>query len=370
MVMKGRTIRGGPIVGILLLVFAGCALTGDRGRITTADAAVSFNVDVGYFHDELSPYGRWVNVSYGQAWVPRGTYTGWRPYTNGYWQYTDYGWTWASNEPWGWATYHYGRWYYDPFYGWAWVPDTVWGPAWVAWRTGDDWVGWAPLPPAAGWSVNAGFTGGSVINRIPSSQWCFVEGSHWTDRNVRVRLLPATQNVTLISRTRNVTNIGVSGDRAVNRSIDVATAERLTRSRVQRVSVADAPRQIQVPRQVQAQRQGQSHGRTQGNDQKRLDSFLRDEHRRLQTQQADEMRAAQRSQDRSELQRRHQAENKAFEQHATRERQQMKQSGRPSYEPFDRTTVQSSPAKPANGNKGQGKNNGQGASNKGHGKSG
>ena len=55
---------------------------------------------------------------------------------------------------------------------------------------------------------------------------------------------------------------------------------------------------------------------------------------------------------------------------ATRERQQMKQSGRPSYEPFDRTTVQSSPAKPANGNKGQGKNNGQGASNKGHGKSG
>ena len=83
------------------------------------------------------------------------------------------------------------------------------------------------------------------------------------------------------------------------------------------------------------------------------------------------MRAAQRNQDRTELQRRHQAENKAFEQHATRERQQMKQRGRPSYEPFDRTTVQSSPAKPVNGSKGQEKDNkGQGASNKGHGKSG
>jgi hypothetical protein len=171
-------------------------------------------------------------------------------------------------------------------------------------------------------------------------------------------LLPATQNVTLISRTRNVTNIGVSGGRAVNRSFDVATAEHLTRSRVQRVNVADAPRQIQVPR-------------TQGNDQQWLDSFLRDERQHLQTQQADEMRAAQRSQDRAELQRRHQAENKAFEQHAAREQQQMKQHGRPSYESFDRTTVQSSPATPANGNTGQGKDNkGQGASNKGHGKSG
>ena len=27
------------------------------------------------------------------------------------------------------------------------MPDTVWGPAWVAWRQGDDFVGWTPLPP-------------------------------------------------------------------------------------------------------------------------------------------------------------------------------------------------------------------------------
>ena len=34
----------------------------------------------------------------------------WRPYADGYWAYTDSGWTWVSYEDFGWATYHYGRW--------------------------------------------------------------------------------------------------------------------------------------------------------------------------------------------------------------------------------------------------------------------
>ena len=27
------------------------------------------------------------------------------------------------------------------------MPGDEWGPAWVDWRRGDDYVGWAPLPP-------------------------------------------------------------------------------------------------------------------------------------------------------------------------------------------------------------------------------
>ncbi len=83
---------------------------------------------------------------------------GWRPYTVGQWNWVEpYGWTWASEEPWGWATYHYGRWTYVDDYGWAWVPGTTWGPAWVAFRYGDPWIGWAPLAPGADYRYDAGY---------------------------------------------------------------------------------------------------------------------------------------------------------------------------------------------------------------------
>src|SRR2546426_4578479 len=31
--------------------------------------------------------------------------------------------------------------------GWAWIPGEEWGPAFVQWRHGGDYVGWAPMPP-------------------------------------------------------------------------------------------------------------------------------------------------------------------------------------------------------------------------------
>ncbi len=43
-------------------------------------------VDVGFFYDELSPYGDWVrHPNYGWAWFPRNVHAGWRPYTDGRW---------------------------------------------------------------------------------------------------------------------------------------------------------------------------------------------------------------------------------------------------------------------------------------------
>ncbi|HXY40062.1 MAG TPA: DUF6600 domain-containing protein, partial [Vicinamibacteria bacterium] len=113
-----------------------------------ARAEVSFGVSVGFFHDSLATHGTWTNSPrYGYVWAPRHLAHGWRPYVYGRWVYTDYGWTWVSDEPFGWATYHYGRWYLDPQQGWLWVPGDEWGPAWVDWRSNNDYVGWAPLPP-------------------------------------------------------------------------------------------------------------------------------------------------------------------------------------------------------------------------------
>ncbi len=102
-----------------------------------------------FFHDDLALYGRWVEHRiYGTVWVPDSGQPHWHPYWNGRWVWTtDYGWYWHSHEPYGWATYHYGRWVLTSDYGWVWVPDTVWGPAWVEWRYGGGYAGWAPMPP-------------------------------------------------------------------------------------------------------------------------------------------------------------------------------------------------------------------------------
>src|SRR3954454_10183824 len=71
-------------------------------------------VDLGFFYDDLASYGNWIErPSYGWVWRPSHVASSWRPYQSGHWAWTDYGWTWISDEPYGWATYHYGRWYDD-----------------------------------------------------------------------------------------------------------------------------------------------------------------------------------------------------------------------------------------------------------------
>ncbi|MBD0256751.1 MAG: hypothetical protein ICV83_13615 [Cytophagales bacterium] len=118
------------------------------------------------FYEELSPYGGWItHPAYGSVWVPDAG-RDFQPYgTNGYWVMTEYGNTWVSDYPWGWAPFHYGRWFYDDYYGWAWVPGPEWGPAWVAWRSGGGYYGWAPLGPGVNIDVN-------IV--IPARHWVFV----------------------------------------------------------------------------------------------------------------------------------------------------------------------------------------------------
>ncbi len=101
------------------------------------------------FDAALEGYGHWVShPRLGDVWVPDNVPQDWQPYRIGHWVYTDeWGWYWNSDEDFGWVTYHYGRWYFDRELGWVWVPNDEWGPAWVNWRQGDDFVGWAPTPP-------------------------------------------------------------------------------------------------------------------------------------------------------------------------------------------------------------------------------
>jgi hypothetical protein len=106
--------------------------------------------DYSVFYNRLSSHGHWFeSPQYGYIWQPSlaRSANDWRPYTHGSWAYSDLGWTWLSTEPFGWATYHYGRWVLLRNVGWCWVPGNEWAPAWVCWKSGGNYVGWAPLPP-------------------------------------------------------------------------------------------------------------------------------------------------------------------------------------------------------------------------------
>ena len=126
------------------------------------------DVSLETFYEELSPYGVWINdPQYGYVWRPDVDQDEFRPYyTNGHWEMTKYGNTWVSDYDWGWAPFHYGRWHHSSRRGWIWVPDTRWGPAWVSWRSGGGYYGWAPLGPGVNININ--------IGRIPDFYWVFV----------------------------------------------------------------------------------------------------------------------------------------------------------------------------------------------------
>jgi hypothetical protein len=139
-------------------------------KINKVQAQPNTPISIQVFYDELSGYGDWVNnPDYGYVWRPN-VGSDFRPYyTNGHWVMTEYGNTWVSDYDWGWAPFHYGRWFYDDYDGWVWAPDTVWGPAWVTWRTGGGYYGWAPLGPRINISINIGRR-----YYIPDNYWVFI----------------------------------------------------------------------------------------------------------------------------------------------------------------------------------------------------
>lgn len=165
------------------------------------------------YHDYLAPHGSWTQVrTYGWVWLPRVAVASWRPYTVGHWEYTDFGWTWFSDEPWGDVVFHYGRWVYLPSIGWAWVPGTLWGPAWVTWRWGVDYLGWAPLPPEAYWADDYIVCPPSLL---PPPAWIFVESRFLGHRHLHRHVLEPRHNHDIVARTKYLTRFIHRGGRHI-----------------------------------------------------------------------------------------------------------------------------------------------------------
>ncbi len=182
------------------------------------------------FYDRLAPFGQWVWLEGQYVFVPSNVDRFWRPYTLGRWVFTDrYGWMWASNEPFGWATYHYGRWGFSKRIGWFWVPGSRWAPAWVSWRQSDDYVAWAPLPPA----YDEGVRVEATPRNVPSYYWQAVPSNQFLAEDLPRRIVrDQAQMKPVLETTRPLANVTVNNTVVVNNAITPQFVEQKTQEPV------------------------------------------------------------------------------------------------------------------------------------------
>ena len=211
---------------LLMMLINACIVKGqDRGE-------VNFQI----FYSSLSPYGNWIDhSSYGRVWQPRVT-RGFRPYRDrGHWVWSDmYQWIWVSDYDWGWAAFHYGRWTLDPMYGWVWVPGYDWSPAWVSWRSGPDYYGWAPLSPG----INISF--GFVYDQYypPNDYWVFVPRPYMHSVYLNQHCYATHYNQGIITHTKPVRTM-TFGQFIMNAPTK-KEVEKSTGHKIQAVRVGDA----------------------------------------------------------------------------------------------------------------------------------
>lgn len=231
---------------ISLATIAAVALTGLSAATFTAraDLEVSASVQIharADFEAPLAPSGVWFDFgSHGRCWRPAHVAVEWRPYCEGYWEWTDVGWYWVSDEPWAWACYHYGTWQDDPTYGWVWVPGVEWAPAWVYWRTGGGYIGWAPCAPG-GVTVSAGL-------------FTFVASEHFRDPVKRAsvvvndqRIFGQTKLMAKATRQDRVIDGGKSQRVYFNEGPGAGVVEKATGKKIAAVPMPEVMRRTVVP---------------------------------------------------------------------------------------------------------------------------
>jgi hypothetical protein len=211
---------------------------------SVAEAATTVNVNI--FFDALAPNGVWVkHPKYRYVFCPR-VDAKWRPYSRGHWIYIkDWGWYFASNEPFAWAVYHYGRWFKAKNLGWCWVPGNAWAGAWVSWRRGNDYVGWAPLEPTRdGFSVDVDISNAEP----PQPDWVFVPTKRFLQPKLDVEIVFGDQKPEVFQQTQFVGPVVVQNNIVVNNVIDVNFIQQQTNTQV----VVVNPKAVDDPKQAAA----------------------------------------------------------------------------------------------------------------------
>ncbi len=97
------------------------------------------------------------------------------------------------------------------------MPGYQWAPAWVSWRYGGGYCGWAPLPPETFIGVEFGNPGAfhfggdvDVSFGIGAGCYNFVAVGDFGERNYRGHFIDHSRNFAIINNTTNITNININ----------------------------------------------------------------------------------------------------------------------------------------------------------------
>lgn len=221
-----------------LLVFIATALF-----VATLLPAPRADLDLNQVDVALSQHGTWyVSTSYGRVWQPREYTPQWNPYYDGHWVNSDLGWVWVSDYTWGDVAYHYGTWALDPVYGWVWVPGVVWAPAWVVFRTGPGYVGWAPVSP--GFSI--GMSG--TVSDIAPTHYVFVSDNDFLAPRIRSRVVTESVTRRVYTQTRVINTLRIENNIVVNRGLDASPFARTSGGKIEPVPIESVSRAAPGPK--------------------------------------------------------------------------------------------------------------------------
>jgi hypothetical protein len=205
------------------------------------------DLNISFFYEALYPYGNWLDIDGEWCWRPNAMAISpdWAPYCrHGHWVDSDWGWCWVSDYSWGWAPFHYGRWFRHRNHGWCWVPDCEWGPAWVAWRRGNDFCGWAPLPPRTRYVADQGFYFGASRAgldfefHLTLHDYFFVPTSHFCDPHPWIHKVPSVRQEEVFRRTAFVRNsYGFERDHIFNRGVPADEISRASNRPIKPITI-------------------------------------------------------------------------------------------------------------------------------------
>jgi hypothetical protein len=226
------------------------ALDDESAVLTSAAVAPQpGDLNISFFYEALYPYGNWLDINGEWCWRPNAAAISpdWAPYCrHGRWVDSDWGWCWVSDYSWGWAPFHYGRWFRHRNHGWCWVPDSEWGPAWVAWRRGNGYCGWAPLPPRTRYVAGHGFyfgasrAGSDFEFNLTFHDYFFVPTNRFCDPHPWVHGVPSVRQEEVFRRTSFVRNsYGFDHDHIFNRGVPVEEVSRASNSPIRPVTIVN-----------------------------------------------------------------------------------------------------------------------------------
>jgi hypothetical protein len=199
MILDRRSMLTGAL-SVSLLSVCGCVAEARAPAVGDEDDEIITTAkdDPQNFTNLLTPYGSWVEVEgYGQVFQPSSDIIGigFTPYvSHGHWLFSDEGWVFESDLPFGWATYHYGRWAFEPSMGWFWQRGDDFAPAWVEWRQGGGYLGWAPIAPARD----------GVEANLNASAFTFVPEERVIERRLEPYVLSSERVSAAMSATQRV----------------------------------------------------------------------------------------------------------------------------------------------------------------------